>query len=126
MELKNYLLTEQHSYTSFAKIVGVSRVTVMKWAKGRVMPRPLHVAELPAEPINYAVAVELAVGRPDRRKRDIDNINKATLDLLEHVGVLENDHYVHDLRSYWSDKVVGIQVIIKNLESTAASRALID
>ena len=68
----------------------------------------------------------LAVGRPDRRKRDIDNINKATLDLLEHVGVLENDHYVHDLRSYWSDKVVGIQVIIKNLESTAASRALID
>ena len=86
----------------------------------------LKSQELPAEPINYAVAVELAVGRPDRRKRDIDNINKATLDLLEHVGVLENDHYVHDLRSYWSDKVVGIQVIIKNLESTAASRALID
>ena len=86
----------------------------------------LKSQELPREPINYAVAVELAVGRPDRRKRDIDNINKATLDLLEHVGVLENDHYVHDLRSYWSDKVVGIQVIIKNLESTAASRALID
>jgi DNA-binding transcriptional regulator YdaS (Cro superfamily) len=46
MKLKNYLLTEQHSYTSFAKIVGVSRVTVMKWAKGRVMPRPLHVAAI--------------------------------------------------------------------------------
>jgi len=46
MELQNYLLTEQHSYTSFAKIVGVSRVTVMKWAKGRVMPRPLHVAAI--------------------------------------------------------------------------------
>ena len=46
MELRNYLLNEQHSYTSFSKIVGVSRVTVMKWAKGRVMPRPLHVAAI--------------------------------------------------------------------------------
>ena len=93
-----------------------------EWADDAV--RHLQQQQAPSSPIDYPVALELAVGRPDARKRDIDNVNKAVLDLLEHVQILENDHHVHDLRSYWSDQVVGVQVIIKNLDSSRASRVL--
>ena len=92
------------------------------WAEDSV--RHLQQQQMPPAPIDYPIAIELAVGQPDKRKRDIDNVNKAVLDLLEHVDILENDHYVHDLRSYWSDKVVGVQVIIKSLDSSRASRVL--
>jgi Holliday junction resolvase RusA-like endonuclease len=68
--------------------------------------------------------MELAVGRPDKRKRDIDNVNKAVLDLLEAIEVVENDHYIHDLRSYWSDEVSGVQVMIKDYEESKQSRLL--
>lgn len=68
------------------------------------------------ETVTYKCALEIAVGRPDRRRRDIDNVNKAVLDLLQHCGVLADDSLVQDLRTYWSDEVVGVQVIIKQLE----------
>tara|TARA_R110001606_G_scaffold168710_2_gene313435 strand:+ start:1152 stop:1514 length:363 start_codon:yes stop_codon:yes gene_type:complete len=73
------------------------------------------------ETIRTPVQVELAVGRPDKRRRDIDNVVKAVFDLLEHHEILENDSLVHDFRAYWSHEVVGVQVIIKNLAGQAAS-----
>ena len=54
---------------------------------------------------------------PDRRRRDIDNINKAILDVLEQIGVVQDDSQIHDLRSYWTDAVTGVQVMIKPLDA---------
>ena len=51
------------------------------------------------------VAVTLKAGIPGHRRRDLDNIAKATLDLLEQQGVVTNDATVVDLRLTW-DKVV--------------------
>tara|TARA_R110000737_G_C14303450_1_gene436457 strand:- start:89 stop:460 length:372 start_codon:yes stop_codon:yes gene_type:complete len=65
--------------------------------------------------ITTPVKVELAVGRPDRRRRDIDNVVKAVFDLLQHQEILEDDSLIHDFRAYWSDEVVGVQVIIKRI-----------
>jgi crossover junction endodeoxyribonuclease RusA len=47
------------------------------------------------------VSVEMAVGRPDKRRRDLDNIVKPCLDLLERAGVLVDDSQVHRLNVYW-------------------------
>jgi|ETNvirenome_6_30_1030629.scaffolds.fasta_scaffold22016_4 transcriptional regulator with XRE-family HTH domain len=43
MLLKHYLKAKDLTYTAFAKRVDVSRVTVMKWSEGRIMPRPVNV-----------------------------------------------------------------------------------
>jgi crossover junction endodeoxyribonuclease RusA len=46
--------------------------------------------------------------RPDKRRRDLDNLFKATLDGLEHAGVYEDDSQIHDLRIYWADTIGGM------------------
>ena len=37
------------------------------------------------------LAVEIHAFPPDRRKRDLDNIQKALLDSIEHAGLIEDD-----------------------------------
>jgi len=45
--------------------------------------------------------VEYAFGRPDKRKRDVFNLEKALSDLLESQGVFTNDCEIEDGRVYW-------------------------
>ena len=42
--------------------------------------------------------VGIQVYPPDNRRRDMDNLLKATLDSLQHAGVYEDDSLIHDLR----------------------------
>lgn len=49
------------------------------------------------------VAVVITVGRPDKRKRDLDNLQKPLLDFLTHIGVWEDDSQVVDLRIRWGE-----------------------
>lgn len=44
---------------------------------------------------------------PDRRARDLDNLNKSLLDACEAAGVFENDSQIDDLRVVRSDVVKG-------------------
>jgi len=79
--------------------------------------------------ITEPVAVELAVGRPDRRKRDLDNLTKVLFDFLQSPDlqggkIIEDDHLIHHYEVYWSDEVVGVQVIIKELSGMAAQDTL--
>ena len=45
-----------------------------------------------------SVAVSIAAYPPDKRKRDLDNLLKSTLDALERAGFFGDDHQVDDLR----------------------------
>ena len=71
--------------------------------------------DIPSKPIAHPVKIEMAVGRPDRRRRDIDNLVKSVLDIICQNNILEDDHWVHDLNVYWSEEIVGCQIIIKDL-----------
>jgi Holliday junction resolvase RusA-like endonuclease len=52
------------------------------------------------------VAISIAVGRPDERKRDLDNVSfKALLDLLTSHEVIEDDSLVVSLTSRWDSAV---------------------
>ena len=44
------------------------------------------------------LAVELLVHPPDRRKRDLDNLQKALLDALQHGGVYQDDSVIDEIR----------------------------
>jgi len=44
------------------------------------------------------VAVSIKAYPPDRRRRDLDNLLKASLDVLQHSEILKDDHQIADLR----------------------------
>ncbi len=52
-------------------------------------------------PIKGAVMVNIQLGRPDRRPRDIDNYCKAPLDALVQHGLIEDDSKVQALSISW-------------------------
>jgi len=45
-------------------------------------------------PAGGTIALRMDAFPPDRRRRDLDNIAKATLDALEHAGVYEDDSQI--------------------------------
>ena len=66
--------------------------------------------------VDYAMKVEIKAYRPDRRRRDLDNLLKAVLDSMVHAGVMEDDALVEDLRVYWADEVGGmVKVTIEGI-----------
>ena len=52
--------------------------------------------------------VVIEAWRPDNRRRDLDNLLKATLDALTHAGVWADDGLIVDLRIYWADSIGGM------------------
>jgi crossover junction endodeoxyribonuclease RusA len=52
--------------------------------------------------------VVIEAWRPDKRRRDLDNLLKATLDGLAHAGVYDDDSQIMDLRIYWAPDVGGM------------------
>ena len=52
--------------------------------------------------------VEIEEYRPDKRRRDLDNLLKATLDGLAHAGVYEDDSQIVDLHIYWAKDIGGM------------------
>lgn len=59
------------------------------------------------------MAIEIAVYFPDNRKRDIDNLLKATLDAIEHSGLFKDDNLISDIRIYKAGKIPGGKLDIK-------------
>ena len=48
--------------------------------------------------------VEIILYQPDRRRRDIDNYNKALLDAISHSGLWEDDSLIDQLFVYRGEK----------------------
>jgi len=61
--------------------------------------------------IGGAVKITIEALRPDNRKRDLDNLLKATLDSLSHAGVYLDDSQISDLRIFWGKEKGGKLVI---------------
>lgn len=59
---------------------------------------------------NYVgkLQVEIEAFRPDKRRRDLDNLLKAVLDGCTHAGVWEDDSNIVDLRIYWAETIGGM------------------
>ncbi|MCK4415106.1 MAG: RusA family crossover junction endodeoxyribonuclease [Candidatus Eisenbacteria sp.] len=46
------------------------------------------------DPLTGPLRIEIKVYPPDRRRRDIDNVQKALLDALQHGGLYEDDSQI--------------------------------
>lgn len=69
------------------------------------------------EEFTNPVSIKMSLGRPDKRKRDIDNHAKAPLDALVAMGVIDDDSLNHDMRIRWDEKVIGCMVEIESIET---------
>lgn len=52
------------------------------------------------------LSVKIMVCPPDKRRRDLDNLLKATLDALQHAGVYKDDCQIDDLHICRSSKII--------------------
>ena len=70
-------------------------------------------------PFDAPVKVRIYAARPDKRIRDLDNLSKCLLDTLQHVGVITDDHLVHELHLTWDTKneyvTNGVMVVVSPL-----------
>ena len=57
--------------------------------------------------------VVYSLKRPDKRKRDLGNLEKALSDILVSTGIIEDDSNIEDLRLHWADQN---EPVIINLE----------
>lgn len=56
------------------------------------------------EKINGQFEIHLIFERPDRRKRDLDNLIKASLDCIVNARVVEDDHLCQKITAEWVNR----------------------
>jgi crossover junction endodeoxyribonuclease RusA len=69
----------------------------------------------------YAMTVQ--VGRPDRRRRDLDNLLKPIGDVMVLAGAVEDDCHCQRIDASWSDEVTGVHVRLLQTRLVEPSRA---
>lgn len=86
----------------------VARGRIILTERGRMYRRAVAMSVLAQLGLSKAIQCDLVMVieamPPDRRRRDIDNIQKATLDALTHAKVWKDDSQVRDLRTYFGDR----------------------
>jgi Holliday junction resolvase RusA-like endonuclease len=71
------------------------------------------LAALHVQPLAGRLDVEVDVFPPDRRRRDIDNVQKALLDALEHGGAYADDSQIVKLSIEKRDPVAGGKTLVR-------------
>lgn len=70
----------------------------------------------PKKVITEPFKLTVRVNRPDRRKRDLDNLLKPILDLLQHYGLIENDSLCHWIDARWEGEGLWVSVALGGMD----------
>jgi len=65
--------------------------------------------------IDGPVRIEVSAYRPASKRRDLDNILKALLDLLTHTQTIKDDSQVVEINARWADEGVPCTMIVRSL-----------
>lgn len=63
--------------------------------------------------VDGPVSVVYTFTRPDKRKRDLGNLEKAVSDILVKMSVIEDDSFIADMRLKWGETDKGCRVEIE-------------
>ncbi len=65
--------------------------------------------------ISSFIGVRVFVKHPDKRKRDVCNLEKALMDALQHAGLIDDDYQVDDFRIFRvrDDRLDGYPIVIQ-------------
>jgi crossover junction endodeoxyribonuclease RusA len=75
-----------------------------------------EIFSLRLTPILGSYRLQIDATRPDKRKRDIDNIIKAVSDVLQHTGIIENDHLCLEVMARWVKDGPPILISVEKIE----------
>jgi len=67
------------------------------------------------------VQVVIVAGKPDRRRRDVDNLGKAVLDLLVAHQVIEDDSKVTSLAARWDTAIPPGRIVVSVASALVAA-----
>ena len=74
----------------------------------------LEDIERPA--IDYPFNIEIVVGRPSKRRMDIDNRAKAVMDVLQNLDIIMDDCLANRVMMMWSNDIEWCEVTISRAE----------
>jgi len=60
--------------------------------------------------------LEIVAVKPDKRRRDLGNLEKAVSDLLQKVKVIEDDHLCQDIHLHWAKSGPECLILIRKYE----------
>ncbi|HSW45687.1 MAG TPA: RusA family crossover junction endodeoxyribonuclease [Phycisphaerae bacterium] len=64
-------------------------------------------------PMGGRIALTMDAFPPDRRRRDLDNIQKSTFDALQHAGVYEDDSLIDAIVAIRHEPVSGGRLVVR-------------
>lgn len=69
------------------------------------------------------LSIDIVARQPDRRRRDLDNLLKATLDSLTHSGIIEDDSQFHKITLQWGRRFDGgmLELTLRTMTTEEAS-----
>lgn len=80
-----------------------------------------HILEQGRKRLHGFVSVSIALKKPDKRKRDLDNGIKALMDLLVSMQVIDDDSLVQRISIQWVESGPACSVIIQQAEEALAA-----
>jgi crossover junction endodeoxyribonuclease RusA len=57
--------------------------------------------------------LEIAAVKPDKRRRDLGNLEKAVSDLLQKAGVIQDDYLCQDIHLHWAKSGPECLIVIR-------------
>ena len=72
----------------------------------------------PGPPLDAPVKMTILACPPDKRRRDLDNLSKSLCDLAIHLGIIEDDHWIHELYMRWEREEItqGVLMTVSTLD----------
>lgn len=100
--------------------VGKKVLRSADYEKWRTACTAIILAETRGKGIVGPYAMALSIGRPDRRRRDIDNLIKPVGDALVLAGAVVDDSDCQRIEAAWTPGVVGVRVRLLETARVAA------
>ena len=72
------------------------------------------VGQVKGQKITGEYTLEIVAVKPDKRQRDLGNLEKAVSDLLQKVKVIENDHLCQEIHMRWAKSGPECLIILKD------------
>lgn len=80
-----------------------------------------QIAEQGRQRIRGHVSISVALVKPDKKRRDLDNLLKPVIDLLVEMGVIDDDSLVQRISVQWVSEGPGCAVIVQQAEQGMAA-----
>ena len=77
----------------------------------------IELAEHRKPAIDYPFNIEIIIGRPSKRRMDIDNRAKAVMDVLQHLDIITDDCLANRVTMMWSNDINDCKITIWKAES---------